>query len=444
MAEGGNPLVATTESSSDTLVGLGDFSKDSGEAAVSATGGSGILNDAAATFKDASNGDWANLAGDVVTDGLDLLGAAMNPLDTLASAGVGWLIEHISFLKDGLDKLAGNPDAVTAKAVTWSNISKQLEKSATSYEQSAGNLAGSYRGAAADGYQQAAKDYAATLRGASTHAQSASTAMNVGAALVGTERGLIRDLISSFVGGLIVKALAALASSWCSFGASIAAFITDTVMEGASLAEKIATKIDKVVGKLGKLAQAAGKSKGIIEAAANALKKVGKGFSKLADKGLETAVKTSEKAKTLKAAGARTREELENAAKAEGHVRTAAEQKAEEWKKSWSSHTAPESLEGAAAKASEDGRSFLKPDSWQQAVDHTRRDGWEFQRPQWNSADTIGVAAEGRRQENEQFDRWESANKSYEQARPEGESAPRGEQVEDTNAGSEQYSWPAE
>src|SRR5256885_794399 len=75
------------------------------------TSGAGIFNDVATTVKDFADGDWSKAAMDVATDGLDLLGAAMDPLGTLASAGVGFLIEHISFLKEGLDKLAGNPEA---------------------------------------------------------------------------------------------------------------------------------------------------------------------------------------------------------------------------------------------------------------------------------------------------------------------------------------------
>jgi hypothetical protein len=39
----------------------------------------------------------------------------------------------------------------------------------------------------------------------------------------------------------------------------------------------------------------------------------------------------------------------------------------------------------------------------------------------WNTADTVGVAAEGRRQENEQYDRYHEAQEAYEEEHPEGE-----------------------
>jgi methyl-accepting chemotaxis protein len=393
-----NPLVATSESANGFWSGMGDGSKGELDNVNAQTGGAGIFSDAASTLTDARNGDWGNLAMDVGTDALDLLGAAMDPLGTLASAGVGWLIEHISFLKDGLDKLAGKPEAVTAKAVTWSNISKQLTETAEQYERKAAKVGQSFSDCgSAEAYQKTAESYVGVLRGAASHADNASTAMNVGAALVGTERGLIRDMISSFVGELIVKALAALAASWCTFGGTIAAFIADTVVEGGVLAEKISTRITKIVEKLESLAKGAGKSKAALEGAANALKKVGKGVDKLVDKSVDTAAGIERKANELKQAGKEAK---------------SAEETAKGWSDGAKEHVpGREKLEGPGEKYSEEGRSVLNQ--------HKVLDPNE--KVHWSTADTVGVATEGRRQENEQIDRNHEATEAYEKEHPEGE-----------------------
>ncbi|MCR6483268.1 hypothetical protein M8542_10615 [Amycolatopsis sp. OK19-0408] len=391
-----NALVATSESPGGFWSGMGDGSKGELDNLNAQTGGAGIFSDAASTLTDARNGDWGNLAMDVGTDALDLLGAAMDPLGTLASAGVGWLIEHISFLKDGLDKLAGKPEAVTAKAVTWSNIQKSLTETAESYEQQAKKVQQSFSDCgSAEAYQKTAESYVSVLRGAASHAGDASTAMNVGAALVGTERGLIRDMISSFVGELIVKALAALAASWCTFGGTIAAFIADTVVEGGVLAEKISTRIAKVVEKLESLAKGAGKSKAALEGAANALKKVGKGVDKIVDKSVDTAAGIERKANELKQAGREAK---------------SAEETADGWKDAWADKVpGRDKVEGLGEKFSEDGRSTLKPGAWQESGGF----------PGWNTADTTGVVTEGRRQENEQRDRYHETQEAYEKEHPE-------------------------
>jgi methyl-accepting chemotaxis protein len=393
-----NPLVATAESPGGFWSGTGDGSKGELDNVNAQAGGAGIFSDAASTLTDARSGDWGNLAMDVGTDALDLLGAAMDPLGTLAGAGVGWLIEHISFLKDGLDKLAGKPEAVTAKAVTWTNIAKQLTDTAEEYERQAKTVGRSFSDCgSAEAYQRTAESYVGVLRGAASHAEDASTAMNVGAALVGTERGLIRDLISSFVGELIVKALAALAASWCTFGGTIAAFIADTVVEGGVLAEKISSRIAKIVEKLENLAKGAGKSKAALEGAANALKKAGRGVDRLVDKSVDTAASIERRANELKQAG----RDADSAAET-----------AQRWSDGARDHVpGREQLEGLGEKYSEDGRSVLNQ--------HKLRDPAEDVR--WNTADTVGVVTEGRRQENEQNDRYHEGQEAYEAQHPEGE-----------------------
>ncbi|NKQ54941.1 hypothetical protein HFP15_18825 [Amycolatopsis sp. K13G38] len=384
-----NPLVAKSESSSGVFTNTGKDGASAVDNLPAQTAGSGLFNDVATTVKDFSDGDWGNAAMDVATDGLDLLGAAMDPLGTLASAGVGFLIEHISFLKDGLDKLAGNPEAVTAKAQTWQNVSEQLTKTAESYEKSAAKTGESYKGGdGAAAYQQTAAGYADALRGAAGHAKSASTAMQVGAAIVGTERGLIRDMISEFVGELIVKGLAALATSWCSFGGTIAAFIADTVVEGGILAEKISTRIAKIVERLTALAKNAEKSKGAIEAAAKALAKIGKTADKIADKSLDAATKIESTANNLKQAGKEAKEAAE-AKKTAQEIREA------------SGETKENPLE----------KSLLNLGKWSEEGHVTAP----------NSGDLIATVLEGRRQANEQADRSREAAEAYEKEHGAGE-----------------------
>ncbi|WP_037362457.1 PPE domain-containing protein [Amycolatopsis orientalis] len=406
----GNPLVATAEAPSGATTNMGSSDNEWNNLNAQ-TSGSGIFNDVAATITDARAGDWVNLGLDAVTDGLDLLGVAMDPLGALASAGVGWLIEHISFLKDGLDKLAGNPEAVTAKATTWENIAKQLEKSAGEYEQAAAKVRPDFQGQGGSAYQNTAAGYVATLKGASGQAKGTSAGMQVAAALVGTERGIIRDMISSFVGELIVKGLAALAASWCTFGGTIAAFIADTVVEGGILAEKISSRIAKVVEQLDKLAQKAGKAKSAIEDASNALKKIGKGADKLTDKSVDVAARAEQKGLDAKSAA-------RDAGKS--HVDESVPDKAERWHDAWKDKIpGQEKLEDHVKPYTEDGRHALSPNSW--------NDPAQAGKPAWNRADTIGVVTEGRRQENEQIDRARESAESYEKERAKEERGGEGE-----------------
>jgi hypothetical protein len=250
--------------------------------------GSGIFSDAASTIGDISSGNWGGVAADAVGDGLDALGVAMDPLGSLLGAGIGWLIEHISFLKKPLDLLAGDPDAVTRKATTWTNISNQLIKSADDYTASAQALSEQHKGAAADAYQTAAQNYTKTVQAAATHAQSAAKAMTVAGTVVGTTRGLVRDSLSQFAGDAIVKFIAASALAPVTFGATEAAFIVDEVAEGTSLAAKFGSKMSEVAQTLDKLAKGGSES-------AKVLSETGESLAKDAGKTVESAAKDAAK-----------------------------------------------------------------------------------------------------------------------------------------------------
>jgi uncharacterized protein YukE len=282
----GNPLVAQSEGqeygSPDDMVThpLSNFNVDTSSpdgflqhgGLTKVTEGGGMFNDVASTIQDAYTGNWGGLAMDVGADAMDALGMAMDPLGTLAGAGIGWLIEHISFLKKPLDWLAGDPEAVTAKAQTLQNVSEHLKSSAQNYVQSVGKLQQT-QGAAADGYRQAAQNYQQAVTGLAGHLDEAHQAMHTAAMIVGTTRGIIRDTISQFVGDAIIKFIAASALAPVTFGGSEAAFIADEVVEGTSLAANNAGKVAKVVKDAETLAKGAKKSE-------TALRDGGEGFAR--------------------------------------------------------------------------------------------------------------------------------------------------------------------
>jgi hypothetical protein len=42
------------------------------------------------------------------------------------AAGVGWLMEHVSFLREPLDRLMGDPKAIEGHAQSWKNIEQRI------------------------------------------------------------------------------------------------------------------------------------------------------------------------------------------------------------------------------------------------------------------------------------------------------------------------------
>lgn len=280
----GNPLIVD-----DPRSGLLDGPVDTGSG--HEFDGGGAFFDFASTIKDGANQNWVGVGLDAAADGLDILGFCEDPLQGLLSAGIGWLIEHVSFLSEPLDYLAGNPDLVQERAQTWANIKQALEEAAQDYEQSAQTLLQQYTGSAASAYGSAARNFSSGIASTAGHAENAKTAMIVAAAVVGTTRGLVRDWISTFVAQAIEKAAVALATSFLDFGASLAAYIADEVAEGSILAEKTGSKLTELAGELSQLSEQASRSAATAGRAAASVSRDATKLTKSASSALKNADK---------------------------------------------------------------------------------------------------------------------------------------------------------
>ena len=88
--------------------------------------GAGVL-DAAMGVKDGlSKEDWFSFGANGLVVGLSAVGAVMDPFQAIFAAGVGWLMEHVSILREPLDWLAGDPKEIEGHAATWRNIERRV------------------------------------------------------------------------------------------------------------------------------------------------------------------------------------------------------------------------------------------------------------------------------------------------------------------------------
>ncbi|MFJ5990635.1 WXG100 family type VII secretion target [Lentzea sp. NPDC092896] len=190
---------------------------------------------------------------------LDVAGFLTDPLGTLASSVVGWIIENVGFIREPFDKLMGDPPAIEAIGTTWENIAKRLSDEANAYESHAKTLA-EWTGDAADAYGTRCTNLVAQLRGSSAAASSAANKIKVAGAVVAATRALIRDLLADLAGTLLMWGIPAAASAIPTAGASVAAFITRAVTKAVEIGTKIArfvAKLFKALDKLGSLAKKA-------------------------------------------------------------------------------------------------------------------------------------------------------------------------------------------
>lgn len=192
-------------------------------------------------------GDVAEFGMNLGALALDGLSAMIDPLGTLATAGIGWLIEHISFLREPLDRLAGNSDNIKTAVSTWNQAALALDTIAQDQQKAVASQVSGWEQGAADRFRASQGRLAAETKAMSATCISVAKEVTTAGTITAAVRGMIRDLIAMFIWEVIRNAVIAPASSWVSFGSSPAAFAAWTVGRAAVLLGKITKQLAKLM-----------------------------------------------------------------------------------------------------------------------------------------------------------------------------------------------------
>lgn len=219
-------------------------------------------------------GDFAEFGMNAAALGLDVLGAVMDPVGALATAGIGWLIEHLSFLREPLDWLAGNGDKIKAAVTTWNQVSADLQNIGEQQDKAVkSELPCWEQGTAAERFRQSQGELAAEIAMVSKMSAYVASEIATAGTITAAIRGMIRDLIALFIWEVIRNAVIALASSVVSLGSSIAAFSAWAVGRGAVVLGKITQQLAKLVKLVMRIMS---RVKGLFGQLGDALKRLGR------------------------------------------------------------------------------------------------------------------------------------------------------------------------
>ncbi|WP_435122970.1 hypothetical protein [Amycolatopsis thermoflava] len=181
---------------------------------------------------------------------LETLGLALDPIGSLLTAGIGWLIEHISVLRWPLDIMWGDPEGIAAAEEAVKAEKEKLEQWAQDHQTKLATLMESWTGEGADQFRKSMEAVTDQLNAIGGYLENAGKSMKVAGGLVGAFRGIARDLIAMLLATIIKGALIAAALAPVTFGASIAIFIGTTIGMVATALGKIGAKIAELTRKL--------------------------------------------------------------------------------------------------------------------------------------------------------------------------------------------------
>jgi hypothetical protein len=223
-----NPLVAARHDSTQWHTGLG------------------LVESIADTVAGIESGSWVDGTIGGVATSLDALATVLDPLGSLVSWGVAWLMEHVKPLSDALDWLAGDPDQIAAYAQTWRNVASNTADVAADLEAALAAQIGEWGGASGRAYRERAAEQLRAMDAIGRAAGGVAALVEGAGLLVALVRELVRDLIADFVSVLAVRLPMWLAEAGLTLGAATPLVVSQV----GSLVAKWAARIGKLMAAL--------------------------------------------------------------------------------------------------------------------------------------------------------------------------------------------------
>ncbi|MFI9012169.1 hypothetical protein ACIGNX_33500 [Actinosynnema sp. NPDC053489] len=152
--------------------------------------------------------------------------ADADPLRLLDAAGLGWLVEHVGFLREPLDRLVGYGDHFEDAGATWRQVATTLDGMAE--RRAGGRLTA---GIAATGRE---------CRCVASHVAEVG-------AITAAALGVFRDVVALFVREVLDNAVVALAAAGLTSGGSTADFAAWAVERGAVVLGRLTRRLGDVV-----------------------------------------------------------------------------------------------------------------------------------------------------------------------------------------------------
>lgn len=166
--------------------------------------GAGLAQDAIGGVEKLIDDDWTEGLLDLASGGLDVADLIKNPFESLLSMGFGWLIEHVEFLKEPLDWVTGDQDALDLEVQKWKQISKHVQETGEQLAAAVNKNCAGWRGPAADRYREYAQTQATACQNISDSSRQVGDIVDICKTILNVVRTIIRDLISDALAKVVM------------------------------------------------------------------------------------------------------------------------------------------------------------------------------------------------------------------------------------------------
>ncbi|SNT66135.1 hypothetical protein SAMN05421812_13312 [Asanoa hainanensis] len=195
---------------------------------------------------DSDWGELFNIAGSVGDLGINIAMYAVDPLNALISAGLGFLIDVVQPLEDLLGLVTGNPERMEGEIGKWERVGNALEPLAKEILEATQQGLVGWQGAAADAARARMEEFAGGVAGIQGDVQQLVFILNTAKLLMDVAQAFVIGLIATFIEWLMFTWVPAMAAAVPTAGASTAAAAAATTAQGAIVTTRGVTFVQKV------------------------------------------------------------------------------------------------------------------------------------------------------------------------------------------------------
>ncbi|MER5393119.1 WXG100 family type VII secretion target [Saccharopolyspora sp. NPDC002686] len=212
-----------------------------------------FVKDIISASDNAGKGDVEAVKGDIESYLSSATSFAMDPMSFLIGTGVEFVINFVAPVRDAIQLVTGDSEALAAGAEAFAGVQGDLEKLATTLTDTLdGELAG-WDGEAADALRTKMAKFIEGVQSTGGQANNISQLLQMSGTMMEAAEGVIKGILADFLTWAITTWITATASAGPTFGGSIAAATAVTTAEAGITCARAAQQIQRITSIISKI-----------------------------------------------------------------------------------------------------------------------------------------------------------------------------------------------
>ncbi|MGA6165875.1 WXG100 family type VII secretion target [Amycolatopsis magusensis] len=183
---------------------------------------------------------------------MEQLQLVTSPGQSFVENGLGFLIGIVisPLVEFVLEPAIGDPEQMRSTAKGWEQVARWVDEAGQHEKQRADATGEAWQGEAGDKFRAQMSEFGEGAKAFANDLRGLKQILEIAADLFDAFVEIVIDIISELVMGLIIEWLAALAASWITAGASMAAAGAATTAQVAGTGARLGMKVKMLLGKL--------------------------------------------------------------------------------------------------------------------------------------------------------------------------------------------------